>query len=192
MRRGAGRARVVQLQPAILHHRAHLHHLRRRDRLHLPGRHGVPALGRAGLRALRLRRDLPLHGHPDARPRLRLGQGRPRVDPRDQGRSARRAERLEPDAARGIVAEPSVAGERPKRPPSRRWLDDRGLRKERTDVVEPEPDGAPEGDGRQVRRRRRQRHHHQRRPGDQLAPQLGPARTASGTCSSASPAAPSS
>ena len=33
---------VVQLQPALLHHRAHLHRLRRRDRVHLPDRHRLP------------------------------------------------------------------------------------------------------------------------------------------------------
>ena len=42
---------VVQLQPALLHHRAHLHRLRRRDRVRLPGRRGVPRWVDQGQRA---------------------------------------------------------------------------------------------------------------------------------------------
>jgi NADH:ubiquinone oxidoreductase subunit 3 (subunit A) len=56
-------------------------------------------------------------GHPDARPRLRLVEGRSRVDPLDQGRSARRPERAQPHQAgrdprhhgRGALASSPVA-----------------------------------------------------------------------------------
>ena len=190
VRRGPGRSRVVQLQPAILHHRAHLHRVRRRDRVHLPGRHGLQALGGAGdarqprrltafveiftfvailllgLVYVWVKGDLEW---------IRSIKGNPRGMQDVNSRVAHREPRVPPGGRA-----------RPRRSTKA------SSRKERSDELEPEPDGAPEGDRRQVRRRRRQRHHHQHRPGDQLAPQLGPRRTASGTCSSASPAAPSS
>ena len=139
-----------------------------------------------GSGALRARRDLRLRRHPDARPRLRVGEGRSRVDPLDQGRPARHAERDEPHDG-------------PRRCPSRRRCRRgrarraRPAAKEPSDGLEPEPDGPPEGAGTtKLHRRRRQRHHHATSTRWSTGSSTGAARTASGTCSSASPAARSS
>src|SRR4029079_10501579 len=60
-------------------------------------------------------RDRHLRRHPDARPRLRLGQGRPRMDPLDQGRSAWHPEHAQPHAPRDAGPPPLGAAGRARR-----------------------------------------------------------------------------
>ncbi len=100
-----------------------------------------------------LDRDRPLRRHPDARPRLRLEEGRPRVDPLHQGRSARRPQRDEPGPAAPLRSRASAPAGLPGRGAPRRGGAE-SMTIERSNLMAP-----PDGMGREIRGRRRQRHH---------------------------------
>ena len=75
MRRGIKRYRFRTIQSSVLRHRAHLPHLRHRNRIHLSlGSHTQ------GRRSLRAHRNGHLFDHFGGRFGLRMGQGRPGMD----------------------------------------------------------------------------------------------------------------
>src|SRR6267378_3800350 len=83
------RASLVQFQPSFLPGGAGLRDLRGGDRVHVPGRRGLQGLPRQGPGLARFRRDLRVRGDPRRRPRLCLGDGRPRVgEGTEAGRAA--------------------------------------------------------------------------------------------------------